>query len=141
MAYVGSKKSKKKGETKMLSNDISSAVKALKKYGVVDDRNQYEKQFNGYISSFGAAIRLSGLLPAVVFYCDDSGAEAKRSELLLVLMEMLNSKEELYKPIDMYRAVEESLKDKRHSALLLEKQIIQKAVAVKLALRLFEKKS
>lgn len=123
----------------MLSKDISSAVKALIKYKVVEN-NQYKKQFNGYISSFGAAIRLSGLLPAVVFYCSQASAEEDRSSLLLVLKEMLNPREEAYKPQDMYKTVEGKLGDK-NALLLLEKQIVQKAVAVKLALRLFKKTS
>jgi CRISPR-associated protein Cmr5 len=122
-----------------LDQDIPKAIDALKKYKVVEG-GAYPKQFNGYISAFGASVMQAGLLPTVVFYSSDSRAEENRSQLLCVLREMLAPAPngDGWRAADLYAIVAASSGQDRRR---LEDRILGKAIAVKLALRLFEKKT
>ncbi len=125
---------------------IPRAVKVLKKYGIVEN-NIYPGQFNGYISSFGAAINQSGLLPAVVFFAKDERAEDKRSHLLRVIRDLLDEDDNpqestiQYTPMDMYEYIKNVSEEGRSMMNMMEQKIILRATAVKLALRLFQKKN
>lgn len=48
----------------------------------INNGNTVDKQFNGYIASFGASIRQAGLLATVLFYQEDSSAEAERHKVI-----------------------------------------------------------
>lgn len=121
---------------KQIEQDIPCAIAALQKYKVVE-ANEYAKAFNGYIASFGASVIQSGLMPTVVFYSSDSGAEENRSQLLSVICEMLapHPTGGDYLPNHLYSVVSQA-----GDSQALQQKILQKAIAIKLALRLFKKK-
>jgi len=69
---------------------LPSALKAAEKYITVDDeRLSVPKQFKGYISSFGASVIQSGLMPTLAFYSDAKKAKGDRSLLIPALIDIL----------------------------------------------------
>ena len=98
--------------------------------------------YKGYISSMGASIIMSGLLPTLAFYNtdgDNSSSEKARRPLLNVLHGLLKDRHE---GLDRHGLFEHAIglqEAKRHAALRqLKEEVIQASIAVKLALRTFK---
>lgn len=51
---------------KISKKQIEYAIEALRANNIITNDNQYPKVFKGYISSFGAAVIQSGLIPAII---------------------------------------------------------------------------
>lgn len=64
---------------KLLPNAIAATQAFL-----MNDKQQVQGEYDGYAASLGAAIRTSGLIPALVFYTDTSRSDgdARRYRLL-----------------------------------------------------------
>ena len=117
---------------------IPLAIAVLEDVGIADKETlKAFKEFKGYISSFGASVIQSGLLPAVIFFeQEENRAEKLRHlvpEAILLLTQRKYDEKILYK------------KDKKLSDHIyksahpeeLAKDISDAAVALKLALRTF----
>jgi CRISPR-associated protein Cmr5 len=120
---------------KVISEDvISEAIKAIIDSKIADsDKITVPSEFKGYVSSFGAAIIQSGILPALIFFEDKGGASKDRPKLLEAIMR-LNSwpaDDEKYSLVNYY-------KDFSGNRRALEAEILNSAVAIKLALRTFK---
>jgi CRISPR-associated protein Cmr5 len=136
---------------------LPSALDAAKKYITTDDEKlSVPKQFKGYISSFGASVIQSGLMPTLAFYSDAKKAKGDRSLLIPALIYML-FKNKIYKLIDdvqkeldaLEMDKEKDLKSRIHiffNWLLennkdnpdkLRKEMMDASIALKLALRTF----
>jgi len=90
------------------------------------------KEFNGYISSFGASIIQSGLKATVaLFENQNANSVQDRSCLTKIILEVLGADEE--------NLLTHILNNQDNEELLKEK-IISIAVAIKLSLRTFELK-
>lgn len=120
-----------------------------------------EKEFEGYVSSFGSSIIQSGLLATLAFYTDGDGddnrnplenTDGRRNRFLQAIMFMIDREynEPLLRYIflkvygrDIYDDVA-NLPDLTplHNRILnnLEKQIIQCSIALKLAIRTYKLK-
>lgn len=64
---------------------IPKAIQATQLFLVKPGTNQVQKEYDGYSASLGAAVRNSGLLPALTFYTDvnrNDGSAARRFKLL-----------------------------------------------------------
>jgi len=66
---------------KRIENYIPRALEAIEKFNISND-GEVPKQFNGYISSFGASIRSAGLLATTLFYSEKGGAEEDRQNVV-----------------------------------------------------------
>ncbi len=86
-------------------------------------------EFKGYISSMGAAVIQSGLIPTLAFYSDQGGADKDRSLVLKVIADVLG-KESLFK---------EAIKVKHDGQALrkLQRDILNVSIALKLTLRTY----
>jgi len=113
---------------KNFSVKLDLAITALKHAGVVKE-GKYDKEFKSYISSFGASVLQSGLKPTVAFYSEKGGANTDRQHLLVALMTMMSQNGKMYD----YLLIHDNLDH-------LEDEILNNAIALKLALRLFEAK-
>lgn len=114
---------KKKIADYMLRAD--AAIKAAK---IVNSEGKIASEFGGYISSFGAAIVQSGLLPTIAFFSrtstsskEDKGQVVKAIEHMLGLGEA-----ELFKKV----------KDAPDDSALFQ-NIVHAAIALKLVLRTY----
>jgi len=71
---------------------IPKAIDAIKKLEIAKE-NKIDKEFNGYISSFGASIRQAGLLATVLFYGNtNSNSEKEREKIIYAIEEMIGHK-------------------------------------------------
>jgi len=124
--------------TEISEEVITRAIKAIIDVGIADDRDKISvhSEFKGYISSFGAAVIQSGILPALIFFEDKGGAQKDRPKLLQAIMKMNNWETPNGKGdlslVKHYRSATSAEKSK------LEMRILQDAVALKLALRTFK---
>lgn len=133
-------------------NWVRAAHEALKKSGIVDDAGNYPKAFKGYISSLGASIIQTGLLPALSIYESDnpavnssvsgsnaSGASAENNRAYLIYaivcmlqkMDIIKDKEKVCMLTDYLEAD----KDSKTNWL---RHIDSTLIALKLAIRVYK---
>jgi CRISPR-associated protein Cmr5 len=120
---------------KIENQTIEYAVEALNDAEIVKD-NSYSKAFKGYISSLGAAIIQSGLLPAMIFFENtESGADADRHKVIEAVKTVVNKKrdenEKITTTLSKY-----ILEHPEDTGLLSE--ITNAATALKLTLRIYK---
>ncbi len=116
---------------------IPVAIQVLEdnRLGIVKN-GEIDKTYNGYISSFGASLISSGLLPTLIFY--SKGAEqttnADRSLIPVALEKMLQSPE-----IGIFNNEQHLLEEviTRYNDECLKKKIQECAIALKLAIRTY----
>ena len=114
---------------------INKAVDALQSTGIVVG-GLYSKEFKGYISSFGAAVIQSGLLPAVIFYEDNGNSDEERSLLIRAIVVILNDE----MGYNIQSAFSEFIRINDRNKQKLTEDVSKAAVSLKLALRIFEKR-
>lgn len=69
---------------------IPKAIEAIEALDIANDKGEVAKQFNGYIASFGASIRQSGLLATVLFYTNaNSSAEKEREKVVYAIEKII----------------------------------------------------
>jgi CRISPR-associated protein Cmr5 len=120
---------------------IPIALKALENntIKIVDFDGKIDGTYNGYISSFGASIITSGLLPTFIFYSKraENNREVDRSQIVKALEFMLKDI-----TINLLNANETILNKVKnnHSDSHLKQKIQECAIALKLAIRTYPKK-
>lgn len=135
-----------------LAELIPLAIEAIQAVGIVGESGKISKVYEGYINALGPAIIQSGLLPALIFYSKGADAQSKTegnpSLWLKALFHM--QKTQKGEPVDAKEGnqiiasliggrsgtIKELSKDKKLNEL--KDQVLQYAVALKLALRTFE---
>lgn len=136
---------------------LPAALEAAKKF-ITTDKEQLSvpKQFKGYISSFGASVIQSGLMPTLAFYSDAKKARGDRSLLVPALVYILFKKKRYISNSDAISALEKLEKDNdkdlrplihiifnwllessEESPEKLRKEMMDASIALKLALRTF----
>ena len=98
---------------------LEKAIKAVKEVGIYKN-NCVPKEYNGYISSFGASIRQAGLLATILFFENTSSSASQDRTKVLRAIEYI---------LDL---PQNSIKDN-----LDREQIEMAAVALKLAIRTY----
>lgn len=92
------------------------------------------KEFKGYISSFGASIIQSGLLPTVAFFENkDSKSEADRIKITEMIFNILD----IERDYEEYKLLNYLLENKENEKEIKE-DIENIAIALKLAMRTFK---
>jgi CRISPR-associated protein Cmr5 len=98
------------------------------------------KEFNGYISSFGASIIMSGLLPTLVFFSQEGKSKGNRTTVIFAIEAILNKEypELLTQDKNLLKTVEKMVKE-GSSMQRLQDKIQMAGIALKLAIRIFPK--
>jgi len=112
---------------KRIEEYIQKAIEAIQKkeLGILRN-NKVPKEYNGYISSFGASVRQAGLLATVLFFDNkNAGSQEDRSKVLRAIELILNIERG-------------KLKDKIINESIKKQEIQDAAVALKLAIRTFK---
>lgn len=117
---------------KVIDNEIEIAYNAIKKVKIANEKGQVQKTFRGQITSFGASIMMCTLLSAIAFFFDSEKSSVDRKLLLQAIYDIL--KEQGKTEPD-----EEDLFEyaKAHGKEGKE-EILNAAIALKLAMNLFE---
>ena len=107
--------------------DKNDEKKKIKVIGVAES-------FNGYISSFGASIMQSGVLPTVaLFEKQEAKTKQKKYRLNSVILSVLK---DVYKPSSKNTLLEYVVEHKEYEDIL-KKYILDISIAVKLSIRTF----
>jgi hypothetical protein len=77
---------------------IPRAIEAVNYYFLKPNTDEVKKEYDGYAASLGAAIRTSGLLPALTFYTDVSRSYPFRSDVLEAIHYCLDADRQLGNP-------------------------------------------
>lgn len=123
---------------KDVNEKIDYAYRALTECKIAEN-NKIVKTFRGQISSFGAAVEMGSLKPAILFFSDQGGSSVKRTNLMDAIHYILvqcdkkesNSGESLYQYIKNKEA-------KGVPEYRLKEDVLSAAIAIKLAMNLFE---
>lgn len=103
-----------------------------------------EKEYQSYISSFGASIMQMGLLPTLAVYADeDSGSKADRRKIIEVLANVIASTDSTFSQknliTDKKKLFDFAAKNLNAAQRIeLKEQLLDAAIAVKLCLRTFK---
>ncbi|MFR3330305.1 MAG: type III-B CRISPR module-associated protein Cmr5 [Odoribacter splanchnicus] len=117
---------------------IQKAEEAVKAEKIVDEQNFYSNEFSGYISSFGAAIIQSGLLPAVIFFEAKNEQAVERPKIIAAIVRIIKQgNRSLTIPLSRYILQHRNEPDFEKNLL---REITEAATAIKLVLRMFKKK-
>lgn len=112
---------------------LKRAITAINDSGIANN-GIVPAEYNGYISSFGASVISSGLLPAIAFYSNENSAISKeRAKLMKAILMLID---ENSNDSSLFSYVTSILPNTSPS--LLTKQILDAAVAIKLAIRTFK---
>lgn len=117
---------------------LPEAYKAIQTYGIADAGGNVSNTFRGQIAAFGAAVSMGSLLSAVAFFSAKGGSKADRPKLM----------EAIYKLVAMEKPPTEDEKDgdvlfqwvsnrDRKDDPGVKEQIINAAIAIKLAINLY----
>ena len=116
---------------------LPAALEAVNRHFMTDDQGQprekIPKQFKGYISSFGAAVIQTGLLPAVAFYSVRGSAEEERGRVIEAIFYVLREND----IVANYNNLMQFLVANRQRLDYFKPKIMDAATALKLALRTF----
>ena len=108
--------------SKQIESYIPKALEAIIKYEIAKN-GEVAKQFNGYISSFGASVRQAGLLATVLFYENEqSNSEKDRTKVIKAIEYIIGEK-----------IIKNNTADKKIRA-----KVEDAAVALKLSVRTFK---
>jgi len=122
---------------KRIRNLIPFAIEAAEKHLLKED-NTIAKEMNGYISSFGASIISSGLLPTIIFYSQEGKSEGNRTTFIKALEMMCIDKELLGQDEKLTSTIKDIYNSKPKMSQL-KNFIMDASVALKLAIRTFPK--
>ena len=100
------------------------------------DNPEIAKEYKGYISSFGAAVMQSGLLPALYFNHQSDNSDKDRKKLMNVIFDVIK----IGYNINFNGNLLKYAKQDNVNLKQLEKQILDAATAVKLVIRTYKLK-
>ena len=125
---------------------INIAIKAVQDKVLDKDTSEVPSEFNGYISSFGASMISSGLLPTIIFFSQEKESKGNRTSVVKAIEFILNTANpELLKVSGEGKEYPTLAKkilhciNQNHNMHRLEEAVQEAAVALKLAIRIFPK--
>ncbi len=122
---------------------IPKAIDAVEKILFKGEKKEVPSEFNGYISSFGASLITSGLLPTIIFFSQDKKA-GNRTAVIETLYEIINVSSPAFfttqdgKRLSLVRFTKYMIEQNKNTAQF-EQKLKDAAIALKLAIRIFPK--
>lgn len=116
---------------KQISEELQFAYEALQEEQIVQG-TKIDKAYQGQIASFGAAVTMGSLLPAIAFFSDNGAASVERQKLMKAILSVL-------KKAKLVSVDQNSLFNYAQTAgKECKGQIINAAIALKLAMNLYD---
>lgn len=114
---------------------IPGAIESIKKI-IGNGKHTIPAEYNSYINNFGISVRQSGLIPTLAFYSKKAQqSEEDRSKILDVLFELMKT---LKKDYSNYKNLLVLVLENMNYIEVVQRDITVAAVAVKLAIRVFQ---
>lgn len=121
---------------RMVEEYIPIAYKTLKDDSVICKNGRVSGTLKGNIAAFGAAVQMGSLLSAVAFFSQQGRATQPRQELLNIILGILKSHGDIQESEQsLFHYICGADDQERDRAKML---VINAAIAVKLAMNLFE---
>ena len=129
---------------KKVESLLPSAIEAIRQQKI-NDNNEVDNEYKGYIDKFAAAVVHNGLLPAVIFFEQDASDNAdsnskkiarQRKKLMRAILHVIKKKE-IQESQKLQKYVLDQMEQKR-SMDDLRHEVGNAATAVKLGLRTFK---
>ena len=121
---------------KVINDEMQYAYDALAEAKIADKDGKIEKTYRGQISSFGAAVTMGSLRPAIAFFSKDAnngeGSDVQRSKLMkavLIVLKKAGKAEESLETLYDYTKVK--------TEDVCKEDIINAAISLKLAMNLY----
>lgn len=116
---------------KRIEDMIPLAIDAIRK--IIAKDNKVSKEYKGYISSFGASVIQSGLIPTIAFY-ENENADSKgdRNKITSAILYVITDGENINGKLLDY------VLTKKEERRVTKQKINDAAIAIKLAIRTFE---
>ena len=124
----------------LINEQIGTAYEAIKSVGISKDGLTVEKAFRGQISSFGAAITMGSTEAAIAFFSDDGGAAVERSKLIDAIVMIVEKIDPKLQSIEVKNKNMRLLQYAGKYGAEAKENILNAAIAIKLAMNLFELK-
>ncbi|MCD4793394.1 MAG: type III-B CRISPR module-associated protein Cmr5 [Bacteroidales bacterium] len=128
----------KKNISKLLvyaEESVQDAQEGLLKTDKKNNINYIPKEYKGYISSFGAAITQSGLLPALYFNHQSEKSVADRKKLMNAVYKIIKKNQNINPQEDDLLSY---AKNQTGNIKDLKNQILNAATALKLVIRTYK---
>lgn len=116
---------------------LPKAYNVLDDVGIVETKNNTKvivKTYRGLISSFGAAITMGSLLSACAFFADKGSSSVDRTKIERAIEKLIG----LEKDTNLFMYVSNQIKNNKEAECTEE--VINAAIALKLAMNLYELK-
>jgi CRISPR-associated protein Cmr5 len=115
---------------------LPAAYDVLKEVGIANEAGEINKTWRGQISSFGAAVTMGSLLSAISFFSSKGGSDVDRKLLMDAILKLLPQgnvaeTKSLFKYVRSNSDREQAVKH----------EVLEAAVALKIAMNLYELKS
>lgn len=123
-----------------IENLIPAAITAITSSGMAD-HGEVNKAYKGYISSLGAGIIQSGLLPTLAMYKGTEGSDNKKAEtgsLLKAIYSVVKSKYNPEPTDDNLFDYALRVSQEPNKRQMVINEIMNASIAVKLAIRTFK---
>ena len=121
---------------KRIEGYIPTAIDLIRDLQIASPQGIVKNEFNGYFSSFGAAIILPGLKPALAFFSNTKSEAARNRAKILKAIHMLviGGDELTVEPKDLLQYVIGHSADED----ILKAKIVDASIALKLAVRTYQ---
>ena len=104
------------------------------------DIPKIDKEFNGYISSFGASVIAAGILPSVIFFSQKGDSASDRNLIIDCIEDLMKKKHYIRADDGLLKKIKILIETNDRAELnRLTEKIGQAAIALKLAIRTFPK--
>lgn len=119
---------------------IPIAIECIEKTNlIIVKENKIPKEFNGYISNFGASITQSGLMATVAFFeTTDNKSNQNRGNLTKLILNVINKEKDKNFELDEKIKLLGYIIENKSKKNIVKEEVINAAIAVKLAMRVFE---
>ena len=119
----------------VINQEIRLAYVALAETKIADAEGTIVKTYRGQISSFGAAITMGSLLPAIAFFSKDGDSDVSRSKLMDAVLLVLKKSGKTEKNVkNLFEYAESGDED------VCKEEILNATIALKLAMNLYNLK-
>lgn len=124
----------------LINEQIGIAYEAIKATGISKDGISVEKTFRGQISTFGAAIMMGSLEAAIAFFSDNGGASVERKRLIDAIVMLVEKRDQRLQKIEGKSTGMRLIQYSGKYGSEAKENILNAAIAIKLAMNVFELK-
>lgn len=119
-----------------VNENMEKAYEAIAKTGICQN-GVIKKTFRGQVSTFGAAVSMGSLLPAIAFFSDNGSSSVERRKITEAIYMIIKPEAAgNVKDAALYMYAKQQINDKKEESC--KEEILNAAIALKLAMNLYK---